>query len=327
LLAGCGASQPPVGAPGAMPQSSAIATHAAHGTSWMLPEALTEDLLYISSDGRGSVYVYSYPRGGLVGVLSPNTSAAGACTDSAGDVFVTTVNQNGSSTIYEYAHGGTIPIESLSDQGGAEGCAVDTETGDLAVTNAADLNNPYYRYHGDLAIYTRAQGSPTMYYPKEPIRGFYFCGYDNNSNLYLSGEDDYHGGADLVRLSNGSTSFELISLNKKLFGSSVQWDGRNMTVSSTTLLGRQPLLIYRLRISGSTASVIGTTVLDSGKNVYNGQVWIQGKTVIALGPYKRGYQNAFFWAYPAGGNDRRAINKVGGLKQTLWGVTVSLAPH
>jgi hypothetical protein len=28
LLAGCGGSQPPVGAPGAMPQSRAIATHA-----------------------------------------------------------------------------------------------------------------------------------------------------------------------------------------------------------------------------------------------------------------------------------------------------------
>jgi hypothetical protein len=36
LLAGCGGSQPPIGAPGAMPQSRAIAAHAGRGGSWML---------------------------------------------------------------------------------------------------------------------------------------------------------------------------------------------------------------------------------------------------------------------------------------------------
>ena len=37
LLTGCGGSQPPIGAGGAMPQTSAIATHAARGKSWMRP--------------------------------------------------------------------------------------------------------------------------------------------------------------------------------------------------------------------------------------------------------------------------------------------------
>jgi hypothetical protein len=36
-LAGCGGSQPPIGAPGAMAQTSAIATHAERGKSWMVP--------------------------------------------------------------------------------------------------------------------------------------------------------------------------------------------------------------------------------------------------------------------------------------------------
>ncbi|HEY2475816.1 MAG TPA: hypothetical protein VGI19_13585 [Candidatus Cybelea sp.] len=39
LLAGCRGSQPPIGAPGATPQTSAAAAHADRGTSWMLPEA------------------------------------------------------------------------------------------------------------------------------------------------------------------------------------------------------------------------------------------------------------------------------------------------
>ncbi|MGA9017366.1 MAG: hypothetical protein WB438_00305 [Candidatus Cybelea sp.] len=46
MLAGCGGSQPPIGAPGAMPQTSVIATHAGRGTSWILPEAKNEDLIY-----------------------------------------------------------------------------------------------------------------------------------------------------------------------------------------------------------------------------------------------------------------------------------------
>lgn len=43
LLAGCGGSQPPVAAPGAMPHTPAIATHAERGGSWMLPEAKSGD--------------------------------------------------------------------------------------------------------------------------------------------------------------------------------------------------------------------------------------------------------------------------------------------
>jgi hypothetical protein len=34
LLAGCGGSQPPIGVPGAMPQTSASARHAERGMSW-----------------------------------------------------------------------------------------------------------------------------------------------------------------------------------------------------------------------------------------------------------------------------------------------------
>jgi hypothetical protein len=39
LFVGCGGSQPPIGAPGAMRQSHAIATHPERRGSWMLPEA------------------------------------------------------------------------------------------------------------------------------------------------------------------------------------------------------------------------------------------------------------------------------------------------
>lgn len=327
-IAGCGSSysSPPTAGAAAI---RGVAEPKNTVKSWMGRGSSKQDLLYVSSEDRGVAYVYSYPQRQLVGTLLNLSGAAGECSDSIGNVFITTNNPSGSGTIYEYAHGGTSPIEVLADPGEPNGCAVDPKTGDLAVANPRDESNPYYSYRGDLAVYTQAQGSPKMYYSHDPaIAGFDFCGYDDNGNLYLSAGDEYHIDNPLfVRLPDGGTSFRPIALDVTLYndqgGSSVQWDGRHMTVSSSK--NRQPMLIYRLRISGDSAKAISTTKLSSAKNLYNGQLWIQGDTVIGLGPYKRGYQDAFFWPYPAGGRHGQSIRKVGAVKQKLWGVTVSVA--
>src|SRR5580693_9055001 len=86
LLAGCGGSQPPIGAPGAIAQTSALATHAERGTSWMLPEVKSEKLVYIAA---GSVYVYAYGTSKLVGMLPRIGDTLYECADRKGDVFVT----------------------------------------------------------------------------------------------------------------------------------------------------------------------------------------------------------------------------------------------
>ena len=82
FLAGCGGSQPPIGAPGAVSQDRPIATHAARGGSWMLPEAKSEDLLYVADYGSG-VFVYSFrpSRIKFVGFLSSPEDAEGECVD------------------------------------------------------------------------------------------------------------------------------------------------------------------------------------------------------------------------------------------------------
>ena len=113
LLAGCGESQPPIGALGAMPQSRAITTHLDRGKSWMLPEAKRESLLYVSTDNSG-VFVYAYPSGTLVGMLYEGiTSPQGMCVDKKGDIFI--ANSIDSGDIVEYAHGGSSPIAYLYD--------------------------------------------------------------------------------------------------------------------------------------------------------------------------------------------------------------------
>ena len=69
MLTGCAGSQPPIGAPGAMVQTSAIATHTDRGTSWIKSKASSGDLLYVSQE-LGSVSIFSYPKGELVGSFS-----------------------------------------------------------------------------------------------------------------------------------------------------------------------------------------------------------------------------------------------------------------
>ena len=161
--------------------------------------------------------------------------------------------------------------------------------------------------------------------------GFVFCGYDDKGNLYLSASNGEYGNQlQLARLASGSGSFELIDLNAKLytgflFGSSVQWDGKHMTVSSDHNPQHEAVSVYRLSISGSSARVIGTTSLSSRKERHAGQSWIEGNTI--LGVDGKGYRSVSFWTYPKGGRPRQSIAKIGNEPvEYLWGVTVSIAP-
>ena len=60
MLFGCSGLQLPIGAPGVMSQSHAIATQAKHGGSWMLPEVKSGDLLYVVM-GESYTHVLTYP--------------------------------------------------------------------------------------------------------------------------------------------------------------------------------------------------------------------------------------------------------------------------
>src|SRR5581483_4000271 len=148
VLGGCGGSQPPLGAPGAMPQSHAIGQHAAPGKSWMMPNASSQDLLYVTDFDH--VTIYSYPRGKLKGTLTGFGSTVGACADKLGNVFLTNQIPN---VVYEYAHGGTKRIATLKTDVTPVGCAIDSSTGDLAVTG----------FSKGADIFKKATGKPTFY--------------------------------------------------------------------------------------------------------------------------------------------------------------------
>jgi hypothetical protein len=309
LLTGCGGIQSPIGAPGATPQS------------WMLPDTSSEDLLYVS-DGVSNVYVYTYPQGQLVGTLADLTRPSGECVDTAGDVFILALPYKYSvkATIYEYAHGGTTPIATLTYPAEAFGCAVDPATGNLAVSGGAR------KFPGGVAIYKHASGKPKMYTWSQTF--FFDCGYDDKSNLLLTAPGNGNT-ASLVRLDKGG-NFEILKVSATLYYSfhptvlpSVQWDGKHLTVSSAPRQNsKYPRTVYRFRIKGDDALVKGTTELTTPHNKFSGETWIQGSAIIgAYATYSRpAHWGLGSWGYPTGGKER-GIAKVG--PTPLQGIVVS----
>jgi hypothetical protein len=293
LLAGCGGSQAPIGAQGAMPQTSAIAPHAERGKSWMLPGQSSGDLLY-APGGCDGTCVISYPALNLVGSLA--TRGEGACSDSQGNVFLPA-----GGTVTEYAHGGTEPIATLDLSGSmAEGCSVDSATNNLAVV---------YKGNGaDIAVFSNEQGNPTLYISQ--IDSFY-CGYDNAGDLFVDGMNGQQPGFSELR--NGAGQFAELSIPYTVgLPGQVQWDGRYITYESSD----QTRQISRLSISGSAATVVGTTKFTSMRH-RSWPSWLYGNRVIV--PYNVRGERAnviSIWKYPKGRHPTKTIRKFPPYKKT-----------
>ncbi len=269
--------------------------------SWMLPEAKSEDLLYMTTGEN--MYVWSYPAGKLTGILS--LSANDICTDQAGDVYVPSGYQ-----VLEYAHGGSEPIRTLNNGDLGLGCSVDPTTGNLAVTNEGSGA-------GEVAIFPGAQG-PVQWYRDPEIYTYGLCGYDDRGDLFFDGTGSTNVFAELPE---GSSSFVNFTLGSKFdaFGS-VQWDGKYITLSNPSTGN-----VYRLRLSQSSLKVAGTTRIQGWQNDYSGhwpyiQTWIGGKrfvgqsgTLLEVG----------LWAYPAGGNPRRVIGPFKTNNVSIYGIAIS----
>jgi hypothetical protein len=315
MLAGCGGSQPPIGAPGEKPRTSAIATHADRGKSWMLPGAKSENLLYVSDDVGSEVYVLSYPAGGLVGVLTGFGSPFGECVDKAGHVWITNLSPP---EIIEYAHGGTSPMATLSDADQPVGCAVDRKTGNLAVTN---------HYPGNIAVYDDARGTPTTYSDPD-FADYTYCTYDDTGDLFV---DDAEEGGIIAELPEGSGTLQTITLDEKLYPLSIQWDKMHLAIETQSTLDSDlhgthgSISINRVQVSGSTGSVIGKTFLKApGGRIDSGgtQFWISGNTIVGPDMFRYGKVGVFLWHYPRGGEPRKMLRQ---MWEDPWGVTVSHA--
>ncbi len=265
--------------------------HPDHSRSRMSPDTKKKDLLYIADEGSGDVYVFSYPKGELKGTLTGFAEPQGECVDKKGDVWVTLFSAE---ELVEYAHGGTSSIGTLSDSGYLlEGCSIDPKTGNLAAANFAGVNNTA----GGVAIYADAKGTPTLYSDSDLYLVF-SVGYDNKGNLFADGETSDGGSFAFAELPRGSSTFVNITLNQTInTPGAVQWDGKHITVGDATAG-----VIYQLKISGSSATVVGSTTLGSSDGVFDS--FIDRGTIIGPNVYSG---NAMFWSYPAGGSPTKTL--------------------
>ncbi len=248
-------------------------------------------LLYVTDEGNYNVYVYTYPAGSAVGTLtSAYGSPTGECVDKHGNVYITEYNGD---EVLAYHHGASSPFKILSDPGYPIGCAVDPSTGNLAVANEMDPSGGY----GDVAIWAKAKGNPTMYTDSQ-LELPYWCAYDRSGNLFVDGEYIQSGfQSSFAELPKGSSTLANITLPFALGTppGGVVWDGKYVTVNVGDL-------IYRLTITGSTASVVGSTTLSGGWNppTYT----IVGKKLIATSG-----GNIGFFHYPKSGGPIATISQ------------------
>lgn len=304
LLAGCGAPRLPIGAPDVVPQSRVSAMPADRTGPWMLPEAKSEDLLYVSTVYSG-VYVYSYPAGKLVGMVEQGVSLPyGLCTDLAGDVFI--ADFSGITGVVEFAHGGLKPIRTLYGLYGlpfsATACSVDPTTGNLAAT-VSDSSGVF--------IYQKARGTPTVYGDSQII--MYFCTYDAKGNLFVdqvtNGKGSYIG-----ELQRHAKLFKYIKLTRHMGpAGGILWDGKYIAVGDL-----QTDIVYRLKVSGAFGIVVGTVALTGSKEVR--EFWIDGNRLIGPDQVTNKIE---IWNYPAGGP---YVSSIEYINEPL-GSTISLAPQ
>jgi hypothetical protein len=303
MLAGCGGSQTPIGAPGTMPRSRAVATHANRGGSWMLPEATSRDLLYVGNLNAG-VTVYTYPQGKLVGDLKGFNEPRGLCVDKAGDVYVT---DSYAAKIVEYAHGGTKPIATLADNGIPSGCAIDPTTGNVAVTNLCDGPSGSCYPEGTVLIYKRAKSKPDVLNDPSIPPAMTYCAYDKDGNLFVDsyGEQYEIGFAELPA---GSTTFETLTLKlpkRAEAAGGLQWVGKYLAVGFA-----DGNVVGEYSIKGNRATRVQGTLLKGVQRGFGtNQFWVEGATLVAPLTTSHDHPNGIveFFRYPRGGKPLEAL--------------------
>jgi DNA-binding beta-propeller fold protein YncE len=303
---GCGQSMPPgIAAFSAGPAMQSVKP----GQSWIAPDARHSALLYVSDLRNERIDVFSYPLGVPKGKLTGFSAPHGLCSDAAGHVYI--VNE-GASQILEYAHGGTIPIKTLSDPGYfPSGCSIDPTTGNLAVTNITSMTSA----PGSLAIYTHASGTPKLYSGNSTLFFLYYCGYDSSGNLLIDGMNQGAHIVTVAELPAHGTALQPIALNARIaYPGGVQWHINSFAIGDQVSLSG-PSKIDEFTISGSRGTEVGTTPLNNSCNVL--QFWIQGKRVVVPNTCKH---DVLYFNFPAGGSSTKAI---AGPSESV-GTTVSL---
>ena len=168
-----------------------------------------------------------------------------------------------------------------------------------------------------VAIFPGSGGPPTVY----PPMAVQYCAYDNAGDLFVDAYG-YREQFALWELPKNGSQFAAISVspNIEMSPGQVQWDGSHISVEGRG--ADHGIKLYQLTISGSTATVAGTTKFNHVWRAF--QSWIQGKMILL--PYGRHgseFANEIgIWKYPKGGKAVQSIKHFG-LPRDFQAVTFS----
>jgi hypothetical protein len=173
LLAGCGGSVPPIGAPGAMQQSRAIVTHTKGSGSWITPKAsaavmpeysASGPLLYVAnfdSPPYDGVTVYDADENdpAPLAVINANIfEPGGDCVGADGVLYVANAPGSGLGWVSEYALGMTKTLRVITKGIDIPSfCAIDG-SGNLWVTNVGSSTATEYLKGSTVPHFTLKNG-------------------------------------------------------------------------------------------------------------------------------------------------------------------------
>lgn len=266
--------------------------------SWIDPLASSGDLVYAST-GK-TVVVYTYPGGKNVGTLTGFSYAANVCSDASGNVWIVTDegSSSGLTTLIEYAHGGTKPIAELTDTNQTgDVCSVDPSTGNLAVGNLGY----------SVAVWAKAQGSPTFYSTVGFIYDVRTITYDGNGDLFFRG---YNGIKSEAWLPKGGSTVMQFSIKKN---GPYGWDGTYFAILGSIKHGMMGLIRYKM--NGGTGTKVGHISLNSCSGL--GRFSIEGSELAI--PCYGSMDRIVYYGYPAGGNP---ITTISGVAATSVAISV-----
>ena len=299
-LSSCGAQAT---VPSSRGVSAAIFSRPARGAS------LKNSRLFVSDAGSGNIYLYAVPSLKLITILQGFTSPQGECADTKGDVWVA---DNRAAEIYQLSYSGRTMSQISDTTGYPVGCAWDSTTGNLAVTNFLGTKSQ----GGGVSVYRRARGAPNTY--TNPSQFYYdFAGYDDSGNLFFDGSNA-QGNFVLSELpSKTATPITLKVSGATIYSAGmVQWDptSKYLDIGDQDCNRTATSCLYQLDVSGKSATVVntialqtyeGTPVCDLVQGVISGG-WLFGSDNDYCG-YAPSATNG--WAYPAGGSPTHYLTK------------------
>jgi hypothetical protein len=271
--------------------------------SWVSPDVKKAPrLLFISDIDTNDVYIFTMPGMKLQGTLTGFDGPQGMCSDRRGNIWV---NNTQSAEIQQYSRNGKL-LKTIDDSGYYPiGCAVNMKNGDLAVTNIRTTSGE----SGNVTVYSGDSDPQTLANPDQTE--YYFPAYDTRGNLYVNGRGGNSNDIMISECRSGSSSCSTLTVSGVTLNvpGGLNWNKRtgHLVVDDPKCNNVWGSCLYSMSISGSTATLTGTTSLHDanggGCDVDQG-VFAPSDKYFAGGCIAQGSSPAAVarWKFPAGSN-------------------------